>query len=116
MIFRKCSFTLPSSPSLVYEARKQVVKNLKEGELVTRDVKIEYTDKCLNSFSYLSSLCDYDSDKLQKDILCGIPLENVNTKVLNPDHLDSIDLSKVVTSYDSSVVSSETQESENVKS
>ena len=99
MIFRKNSACSFGSPTLVYEKRRVVEKD----GFPSRSIKITFKDVCLNNDSHLSSLLEYDSDKLQKDIETGVNLDYVDTRVMNPSHVSDLDLHKVSSSFDSSV-------------
>ena len=91
MIFRKNVGFCFSNPSLVFERRKNVVKD----GFPSRSVKVEFKQVCLNSHSFLSSLPSYDCDKLEKDVETGIPLEQVSTLCMSPQSVDPLDLQKV---------------------
>ena len=106
MVFRKNSSFCFISPTLVYEKRRVVEKD----GFPSRSIKISYKQVCLNDNSYLSSLLEYDSDKLQKDIAVGVDLNRVDTRILNPDHVSDIDLQRLSLSFDSTKHSPDTSE------
>lgn len=97
MVFRNSvgSFLL-GNPTKVFERRRSLIKK----GFPSRSIEVQYSDVCLNSKTFLDSLPEYDSDKLEKDVEVGLPLDRVSTLCMSPQSIDPLDLQEVVDKFE----------------